>query len=131
MQNKNFDFSEFLLYIFGTKDWEFVFAGFVFAMLGIGLSYLLQGDSENKEILHKKNQKRFFVSILVVIIALRFSTEFLEGELTMWWAMIFGLASDKLIEIFTKIKSGTSVTEAMGTAFSIKKKNVENINEQP
>ena len=128
--NNVIDKSDFVVYLFGTSDYTFVLSGLIFAMIGVFLSNLLQGDIENKDMVRKTNHNRLIISILVVIITLRFSTEFIGGVLTMWWAFIIGLASDKIVEIFIKIKNGASPTDAIGTAFTIKKNGTDNV-QQP
>jgi len=119
---EGFSKSDFLWYLFGTEDWSFVLAGFVFAVLGIALSNLLDRSVDNKNMLKKQNHNRLLISFLAVIVALRFSSEFMGGDLTMWYAFLFGLGSDKLVEILIKIKSGVPVTEALASGFMLNSK---------
>lgn len=128
-----FNKNEFIIQMLGTNDITAVIVGFTFAIIGILLSMLLHYRVSGK---HNKNTPdkfdfnymfwdnigRILSTLIVVLLVMRFSTEFLGHETTEFWAMIYGLCSDKLVEIFKKIMDGYSPKEA---AFSLFKKQDE------
>lgn len=93
-----------------------IFLGFVFfALIGISLSLLWQTTRRDALSPHtpekfsfwfmlQDNAKRLTATILTVYIALRFTPEIFNVELTNFWALTIGLGVDKIAE-FVKNKT--------------------------
>lgn len=97
-----------------------IFLGFIFfALIGIALSLLWQTSKRDAFSPHtpddfsfwfmiQDNAKRLTATILTVYIALRFTPEIFNVELTNFWALTIGLGVDKIAEY---IKNKTSLLD--------------------
>lgn len=99
--------------IFGTTDIWVLIAGFFYLNVGIFLASVLNttGREPKSErtpfrfswkFFAKDNWKRWFKSVLFGIIAMRFSEELLNAELTAYVALMIGFSIDGIIILISK-----------------------------
>ncbi|MEP7375522.1 MAG: hypothetical protein ABI675_19410 [Chitinophagaceae bacterium] len=103
----------------------YLFVGFIFfAVIGIALSLLWQTNKRDVSSPHtpekfsfwfmmRDNAKRLSATILTVYIALRFTPEIFNVQLTNFWSLCIGLGLDKIAEI---VKSKTSLLDVKPNA---------------
>lgn len=102
-------------HIFGTTEYEMVLVGFLFALLGVLLSFLMEFKErifkENPEAKARKfwqvvleNVTRLFITIIIIAIAMRFSDKFIGMEYSVYAAFIIGFASDKISQNLKSIR---------------------------
>lgn len=95
---------------FGTSNLQYFFAAYFFALVGVGISLLLQ--TNNRDVSSKNtpvafsyrfliadNWKRIVLSVLLIYVTLRFTQEITGQELTMFWALVIGLGLDKIAQL--------------------------------
>jgi hypothetical protein len=129
---QKFDKVDFFINIFGTNDVTYVVSGLIFSIIGILLSryfhFRLKGkrnpatpDKFDWGFMIKDNLVQLIVSQVVVSLCMRFSEEFFGESVTMWWALIYGLVSDKLVEVLSKISQGENWKDAVASVFQTPK----------
>lgn len=102
-------------YIFGNMDFNMFVASLLFALVGVLISLLLHATTrdQNSEstpvkfsflFMLKDNWKRILLSIILVIVTIRFLKELTGLELNMFFSLCIGLVYDKLAE-YLKSKS--------------------------
>jgi hypothetical protein len=98
---------ELIYHLFGTNDLIKVFAGFIFASIGMLITMLIDVKQRDKKsnrtpenfsisFFIKDNILRFITTLLLVFIFLRFSIEIFGDTNSMYSAFIVGLCSDFL-----------------------------------
>jgi hypothetical protein len=102
--------------IFGTKDLTLFAVCVFFALIGMLIMLLKKSSKRNKHsettpfnfklsFLLLDNLKEIILSLLLVLMALRFSIEFKGVDLTVWYAFIIGLSSQQLSTWFSKLEA--------------------------
>lgn len=102
--------SKILYHLLGTNDYALVLIGFVYAMIGVALSLLIHStkrdpNKQNSPIKFswnfflKDNLIRIITGLILIMIFMRFTTELIGKEPTVYSAFLIGFMSDKLIEI--------------------------------
>lgn len=103
--------------LIGSVDAQTFFASFLFALIGVALSLLLQTTkrdvrSDNTpfafswKFLLKDNIRRIIAGILIIYVAIRFYPDWFGEPMTDFLALGVGLAIDKVAEI---IKNRTNL----------------------
>ena len=102
--------TKILYNLLGTNDYSIVLIGFVYAMIGVLLSLLIHSNkrdpnTQNSPIKFswgfflKDNLKRVLTGLILILIFMRFSTELIGKDPTVYSSFLIGFMSDKLIEI--------------------------------
>jgi len=101
---------EFWNYIFGTGPTEFLIAALVWAYVGAFVMMLINTTKRDPasptspfcfkwSYFFSDNSKRILANVILIFIAVRFSSEFLGAKLTMYVALIIGLGFDRLVQL--------------------------------
>lgn len=102
--------------IFGTKDLTLFAVCVLFAGIGMLIMLLKKSTKRDKHseatpfnfkmsFLLIDNLKEIILSLLLVLMALRFSIEYKGVELTVWYAFVIGLSSQQLSSWLSKIEN--------------------------
>lgn len=109
--------NEIIVFLIGNNTLSFLIAGVIFAIIGAIVSLLIdvvkrEPNSPNSPVnfsfrhLIKDNYKKFFLSLLLILLSIRFCKEIFNIEPNMFICFIIGLISDQLALI---VKSKTSI----------------------
>lgn len=101
--------------IFSTSDWRFLIAGFFYLNVGIFLASVInttrrEPNSERTpfrfswKFFGQDNWKRWLKSIVFGLLAMRFSQEILNQNLTVYLALTIGVSIDAIIILIEKRK---------------------------
>jgi hypothetical protein len=107
--------SELSHYLLGDISGAAWVASLVFALTGVAISLLYSIDKRDKLsirtprkfsllFLLSDNSHRIALNILLILVFLRFTPELIGKELTMWLALLVGLAFDRLASILREKK---------------------------
>ena len=108
------DKSEILTQLLGSDNYEMVLVGFIFALLGAFLNWLISYRKRDKErnpvkfsfkYLLVDNIRRMIATFILIAIVMRFSDEVLGMEYSLYASFIVGFVSDKLGEKLAEIKT--------------------------
>lgn len=97
----------FLENLFGPGDPGMFLAALVYAMVGVTISLLYDSSKRDQNKVSTPNDfswgyllidniKRIVLSVLLVVVSLRFSRELLGADLTMYLALLIGIGFDRL-----------------------------------
>lgn len=93
--------------LLGSGDLGFYIAALIFSMVGVVISLLISSSKRDQTnpstpndfswgYLILDNAKRILLALLLILVTLRFSTELIGANLTMWGALLIGLGWDRL-----------------------------------
>ena len=102
--------NEFLTELLGEGSKGKFAAAVVMALIGALLSLLLHTTTRNPlsantptkfswSFLWSDNTRRVAATIVLILICIRFSREFIGAEITMWLALLIGFGNDKLAQM--------------------------------
>lgn len=104
---------EILKHLLGPGDPGYFIAAFIYAMVGMLISLLVSASKRDQSKLTTPeafswryllwdNAKKIILTLILVIVTLRFSREFMGADLTMYLALLVGLGWDMLGEMWRK-----------------------------
>ena len=107
---------KFLDLILGTNDIPTYMAGLIFVILGMVLFYRtkIKKRDKNSSNTPRAFSLKFFLrdnlvdilfSLLAALMIMRFSTEFMGVEITMWYSFLLGVGSSKLVDMIVSYQS--------------------------
>lgn len=100
-------------YLFGPIGLNMFIASFLFAMIGVVISLLIDANYRDQNspktprpfklsFLLKDNWKRIVLSLLVILVTIRFTKEITGWDLNMFVSLLIGVVYDKLVEYLKK-----------------------------
>lgn len=101
---------EFISILLGDQSLSFFLAMLFFALLGAFLSLLLQANTRRVHsskspiqfswnFLFSDNARRLLAGLILIFIALRFTTDLFGLEINAFWALAIGFVNDKIAEV--------------------------------